>query len=58
MYDVAEKTDVLLGGQFIIKDSNPEDTFIPEEINEEQKMIKTMVEDFLHQEILPVADKL
>ncbi len=58
MYDVAEKTDVLLGGQFIIKDSNPEDTFIPEEINEEQKMIKTMVEDFLHQEILPVADKI
>jgi alkylation response protein AidB-like acyl-CoA dehydrogenase len=45
--------DVLKGGEFLIKDSLPEDTFIPEEINEEQIMVKEMVLDFLHQEVMP-----
>ncbi len=52
------KSDVLKGGEFLIKDSLPEDTFIPEEINEEQQMVKTMVLDFLNQEIVPVKDRL
>ena len=52
--EVLEKNEVLKGGQFIIKDSLPEDIFIPEEINEEQKMVRDMVLDFLNHEILPV----
>ena len=52
------KSDVLKGGEFLIKDSLPEDTFIPEEINEEQQMVKTMVLDFLNQEIMPIKDRL
>jgi alkylation response protein AidB-like acyl-CoA dehydrogenase len=52
------KSDVLKGGEFLIKDSLPEDTFIPEEINEEQQMVKDMVLDFLNQEILPVRERL
>ena len=54
---VAQKT-VLRGGEFLIKDSRPEDIFIPEEINEEQKMIRDMVSDFLHNELLPNIDKI
>lgn len=50
--------DVLKGGQFIIKDSLPEDTFIPEEINEEQAMVRDMALDFLHNEILPVRESI
>lgn len=57
MDTVAQKT-VLRGGEFLIKDSRPEDIFIPEEINEEQKMIRNMVRDFLHNEILPNIDKI
>lgn len=57
MDTVAQKT-VLRGGEFLIKDSRPEDIFIPEEINEEQKMIRNMVRDFLHNEILPNMDKI
>ena len=52
------QSDVLKGGEFLIKDSLPEDTFIPEEINEEQQMVKGMVLDFLNQEIIPVKDRI
>ncbi|MEZ4992523.1 MAG: acyl-CoA dehydrogenase family protein [Saprospiraceae bacterium] len=58
MQDTLAKKDVLKGGEFLIKTSEPEDTFIPEEFNEEQLMIRDMVRDFLHQEIMPNADKI
>lgn len=45
------KGQVLRGGEFIIKDAQMEDTFIPEELNEEQQMIRDTVRDFLEQEI-------
>lgn len=53
MTDTLEKTDVLKGGEFLIRESRPEDTFIPEELNEEQLMVKQMAEDFLNNEIVP-----
>ena len=48
----------LKGGQFVIKDSRPEDVFIPEELNEEQLMVKEMVQDFLKTEIFPNIEKI
>lgn len=54
---VASKT-VLKGGEFLIKDSQPEDIFIPELIDEEQKMIKDMVLDFVKKEVLPNSEKI
>lgn len=48
----------LKGGQFVIKDSRPEDVFIPEEFNEEQLMVKEMVQDFLKTEIFPNIEKI
>ncbi len=56
--EILEKIEVLKGGEFLIKDSLPEDTFIPEEFNEEQLMVKDMVLDFLHNEIIPVREQL
>lgn len=53
MTDILEKTDVLKGGEFLIRQSQPEDTFIPEELDEEQLMVKQMAVDFLHNEIAP-----
>lgn len=41
------KAEVLKGGEFVIKDATPDTTFIPEEFNEEQKMIRQMVRDFV-----------
>ncbi len=43
----------LNGGEFLIKDSAPEMTFIPEEFNEEQRMVQQMCHDFLVQDIQP-----
>ncbi|MBL7775961.1 MAG: acyl-CoA dehydrogenase family protein [Saprospiraceae bacterium] len=58
MTDTAVQTDVLKGAEFLIRDAQPEDIFIPEEFNEEQRMIKQMSEDFLEQEILPNTQKI
>lgn len=46
------------GGAFLIRDSRPEDIFIPESLNEEQLMVKQMATDFLKNEIDPVRERL
>lgn len=51
-------TQVLRGGEFIIRDSRPEDVFVPEEFNEEQRMIRDTIRDFMQTEILPFSDKI
>lgn len=59
MQDTLVKSDVLKGGEFLIKDTpSVAQTFIPEEINEEQRMIRDMVRDFLNNEILPNLDRI
>lgn len=52
------KQDVLKGGEFIIRESRPEQTFIMEELNEEQKMVGRMTQDFLDQEVYPNVQKI
>ena len=58
MQDTLVKPMVLKGGEFLVKDATPEATFIPEEINEEQKMIADMVRDFLRSELLPNVGRI
>jgi alkylation response protein AidB-like acyl-CoA dehydrogenase len=53
-----EATQVLAGGEFLIRDAEPQDIFIPEELNEEQLMAKQMALDFIKQEIEPVRMKI
>ncbi|CAN5612894.1 acyl-CoA dehydrogenase family protein [soil metagenome] len=48
----------LKGGEFIIKNSSPEDTFIPEQFNEEHHMMADMANDFLEQNIYPNLDRI
>lgn len=45
--------DALKGGEFIIKDSLAEGMFIPEELNEEQEMVRQMCRDFVENEVAP-----
>ncbi|HHM20903.1 MAG TPA: acyl-CoA dehydrogenase [Bacteroidetes bacterium] len=47
MGDTAIKASVLKGGEFIIKESDAADVFIPEEFTEEQRMVQQMVKDFI-----------
>jgi len=48
----------LLGGEWIIKESTLASTFIPEEFNEEQEMVKDMCDQFIDTEILPIVDRI
>lgn len=46
------------GGEFLIRETNAKDIFIPEEWNEEQQMIAQMCSDFLEQNVFPQLDKI
>lgn len=46
------------GGEFIIRQTQPEDIFTPEDFNEEQKMIAQMCDDFLETEVLTKLDEI
>lgn len=50
--------NVLKGGEFLIKESNCDETFIPEEFSEEQLMISKMCEDFIEAEVFPNLDRI
>jgi hypothetical protein len=58
MQDTLVANDVLKGGEFLIRESQPEDIFIPEELSEEQLMVRQMTIDFIEQEVFPVAQKI
>ena len=46
------------GGEWLIRESNPFETYIPEDFNEEQLMVKEMCLQFLHAEIYPILERL
>lgn len=48
----------LKGGEFLIKATSAQDIFIPEQFNEEQKMIADSCRDFLAAEIWPHLDRI
>ena len=49
---------VLKGGEWLIRESSPQETFIPEDFSEEQKMIGTMCDQFLDAEVFPILDRI
>ncbi|MEP6748069.1 MAG: acyl-CoA dehydrogenase family protein [Bacteroidota bacterium] len=53
-----QKANALKGGEWLIKESLPFNTFIPEDYNEEQQMVKDMCAAFLDTEVLPVIDRI
>jgi hypothetical protein len=54
----AQQTTLLRGGEWLVKESSPFDSFIPEDFSEEQQMVKYMCASFLDNEVLPVADRI
>lgn len=48
----------LKGGEWLIKESSSAETFIPEDFNEEQKMVMEMCHQFMETEILPLHTKM
>ena len=49
---------VIKGGEWIIKEVNAQDVFIPESFNEEQFMVRDMCDQFIDTEVLPVVDRI
>ncbi len=52
------KKQAIKGGEFIIRDTNPEDIFTPEEWTEEQNMIAQTCKDFVENEVMPHLDRI
>ena len=46
------------GGEFLIRETDAADVFIPEQWNEEQQMIAQTCSDFLDKEVMPVMDRI
>lgn len=49
---------VIKGGEFMVNDLEANDIFIPEEFDEEQRMIADTCQDFLDTEVFPIMDKI
>ncbi len=58
MQSTTEKTTAPNGGEWLIKESQAADTFIPEDFNEEQEMVKEMCLQFLRSEVLPKINQI
>ncbi|MFL9481713.1 acyl-CoA dehydrogenase family protein [Chitinophagaceae bacterium LWZ2-11] len=56
--ETTQQNIALKGGEWLIKDSNPFDTFIAEDFDEEQKMVMEMCQQFLNTEVLPIIDRI
>lgn len=52
------KENTLQGGEFLIKSTDCQNIFIPEEFNGEQLMIAQTCKDFLKTKVLPVSDDI
>ena len=53
-----EEKKLITGGEFLVKETDPADVFIPEELDEEQRMIGETCKDFLEAEVYPVVDRI
>jgi alkylation response protein AidB-like acyl-CoA dehydrogenase len=53
-----QQADTTKGGEWLIKESNPFTTFIPEDFTEEQRMIRDMSQQFVKTEIVPVTARI
>jgi alkylation response protein AidB-like acyl-CoA dehydrogenase len=53
-----ENKNTLKGGEFLIKETDPNSVFIPEQFDEEQQMIAATCNDFVEQEILPNIERI
>jgi len=56
--ETTKQAKALQGGEWLIKESNPFETFIPEDFNEEQRMVMDMCTQFLDAEVLPIVERI
>ena len=52
-----KEQNVTRGGEFVIKETNSENVFTPEDFSEEQLMMKQAVRDFIEKEVMPHRER-
>lgn len=52
------KSQLIKGGEFLIKDAQPTEVFTPEDFSEEQRMLIQACKDFLQKEVYPQVEAL
>ena len=57
MSTITEEKDLLRGGQFLVKVTDSENVFTPEDFDEEQQMMKESVTEFVNREIWPKKEE-
>ncbi len=58
MAEILEQQAILKGGEFLISETRPEDIFIPEEMDEEQQMIRQTCDEFVYNDIFTNIAKI
>ena len=58
MNTLTSKQTEIKGGEWLIRESEAADSFIPENFSEEQQMVKDMCASFLDTEVLPIIDRI
>ena len=58
MSTATEKQTDIKGGEWLIRESDAADCFIPEDFQEEQQMVKDMCASFLDTEVMPLIDRV
>lgn len=52
-----KEKEIVRGGQFLVKETNSDDVFTPEDFSEEQQMMRDSVKEFIDREIWPNKDR-
>jgi len=58
MSTATQTKKAIKGGEFLIRETQAQDIFIPEEFNEEQRMIMQQCKDFLAKEVTPRLNEI
>lgn len=58
MAAATETKKAIKGGEFLIRETEAQEIFIPEDFNEEQKMIEQQCKDFLAKEVFPRLNEI
>lgn len=51
-------SNIVKGGSFLIQSFSPENTFTPEDFNEQHRMIQQMCDEFLEKEVTPLLKEI
>ncbi|PTL36892.1 acyl-CoA dehydrogenase [Candidatus Methylomirabilis limnetica] len=52
------KNELVAGGSFLIRETPPQEVFTPEDLSEEQQMMRKLTQEFIEAEVKPKAEQI